>query len=70
MARFYLAAQKEMKGKHYAFVFSVKPGENVPAVIANLGISFSEICENKKSAEALADKWNQIFRENGTSVFS
>lgn len=69
MARFYLAAQKELKGQHYAFTFSVKPGENVVYVCQQLGIRLAEVCPTKKSAEALVDDWNKAFRDNGTSIF-
>lgn len=69
MARFYLAAQKELKGKYYAFTFSVKPGENLVFVIQQLGVKIAEVCPTKKSAEALADEWDKTFRDNGTSIF-
>lgn len=69
MTRFYLAAQKEMKDRRYAFTFSVTPGENLVFVCQQLGVKIAEVCPTKKSAEALSDEWNKTFRENGTSIF-
>lgn len=68
--RFYLAARKEINKLDYAIVVSISQGDNVPAVLAHLGIKCAELCPTKRSAERLADEWNAVYRNNSTSVYT
>lgn len=67
--RFYLAARKEINKLDYAIVVTIRPGDNVPAVLARIGVKTAEICPTKRAAERLADEWNELYRNNGTSVY-
>lgn len=68
--RFYLAARKEINKFDYAIVVTIRQGDNVPAVLAKLGVKTAELCPSKRAAEQLAEEWNELYRNNGTSVYS
>lgn len=68
--RFYLAARKEINKLDYAIVITIRSGDNVPSVLAKIGIKCAELCPTKRSAERLADEWNAVYRNNGTSVYT
>lgn len=67
--RFYLAARKEINKLDYAIVVTIRPGDNVPSVLAKIGVKTAELCPTKRAAERLADEWNELYRNNGTSVY-
>lgn len=67
--RFYLAARKEINKLDYAIVVTIRSGDNVPSVLAKIGVKTAELCPTKRAAERLADEWNELYRNNGTSVY-
>lgn len=68
--RFYLAARKEINKLDYAIVITIRPGDNVPSVLAKIGVKTAELCPSKLAAERLAEEWNELYRNNGTSVYA
>lgn len=61
--KFYLVASKnEANDKKYAYVITIRKGENAADILKAHAPEIAHICETKKEAAEIADRWNEIFK--------
>ena len=70
MKNFYYAGVETKNGKHFAFIFNAKAGNNLLSIFKQYkNMTIVNACESKKKAEELADFWNESYKANGTYLF-
>lgn len=58
-------------GKRYAYTMAINiKGNNLYAVLNSQNADICEICETRKQADEMANRWNEDYKANGTSIFN
>lgn len=58
-------------GKRYAYTEAINiKGNNLYAILRMENADVCEVCETRKQAEEMANRWNEDYKANGTSIFN
>lgn len=66
---FYIVVQIQENGKYYAYVIRATGADNLLSKLAIKNIVTANICPTRKAARALADFWNDCYKQNKTFLF-
>lgn len=69
MKKIYMVISETENGKYYAFVETIKTGENLKPFINRYNANIFHLCETRKQAEEIAVRWNAVYKTNGTYLF-
>jgi hypothetical protein len=70
MKKIYIVFNITENGKNYAFVDTIRAGENLLVHIErHKNCNICHLCETRKQAEFLAIHWNACYKANGTYLF-
>lgn len=70
MKKIFIAVSKTENGKHFAFVETIKTGENILNYIQrHKTADIFHLCESKKEAEETIYFWNKQYHKNGTFLY-
>jgi hypothetical protein len=56
-------------GKYFAFADTIATGNNLIAILKRYNADICHLCESRREADELAQKWNEAYRQNGTNLF-
>lgn len=71
MKNYWLAADVEENGLHYAYAFRVSENDNLKSRLDRVqGLYAANILPSKKRATEVVAAWNDAFKANGTYMFA
>ena len=56
-------------GKHSALADTIATGNNLVPILKRYNADICHLCESRREADELAQKWNEAYRQNGTNIF-
>ena len=69
MKYFYIAVTIADNDKFYAYVIKIAPADNILSKLKIPGILHANICTTKKQAAETVERWNAVYKANGTFYF-
>ena len=70
MKKIFVVFCVEEKNKRYAYADTIKTGENLVYHINRAHCTICHVCETRKQADELANRWNEDYKANGTYIFN
>lgn len=66
---FYFAVTVQENGKYYSYVEKISSSQNILSKLNAPGVLHANICETKKRAVGIVERWNAIHRAQGLFLF-
>lgn len=70
MKYFYIAAAVAENNKYYAYIIKGSQYDNLLSKLKIKGILHANIFLSKKQAATVVERWNAIYKSNGTYLFN
>lgn len=70
MKKIFVVFVIEESGKYYAYADTIKTGENLIYYIKRAHCIICHLCESRRQADDLANRWNEEYKANDTYMYN